>query len=636
MTLHKSEACRAEIEMLLEYDMIEPSKLPWACGVVMAKKKGGSLGLDLGSAFWQVPLRKKDREKTGFACELGLYQWKRMPFGLCNPTAPFQRLMAQALTRVTKKYGNLVMCYVDDVIMATPTLEDHIDRLDEVFGCMKRAGLKCKPSKCEILRDSIKYLGRMVDRHGVRPDPEAVEDVLTWKAPRTDTQLLSFLGFANYYREFIKGYADKVYPMQKLMRNKGKKFEWNDEAQIAFENLKRELCEEPVLGMPTEKGMYFLDTDASVVAISGILHQEQEWNGRTVLHPIAYDSKVFSDTEMKYGATKAEMFAVVTFVEKCRAYLGSAPFKLRVDNRALSWLKTYSMDQSCIGRWIVRLDGYHMIIEHRMRNKHQNADSVNKKTEFYERLEQKQANQAEIKEGVLFLDKETYEALPLTRWLDKSEHPIPGHPELPVEKAAEIKILSKEDPVPLDLLLRSNLVQQELSRMNINSLSLLDKTVQVSPQVMRMLGGSLEREVTRDDLEGAAAVASLAVREKVKIMPSRRQHEGNERGCRTIVQQLVSSIPHEVLTSTCYGRKEQGSNTRRKTVTFVDQDKEGERVEINLVQDCLSGETNDGKSQRVQDQHPGQGSLSGESDVDEEVPDAKQDLGNKVLSGEFR
>ena len=102
--------------------------------------------------------------------------------------------------------------------------------------------------------------------------------------------------------EFIKGYADKVYPMQKLMRNKGKKFEWNDEAQVAFENIKRELCEAPVLGMPTEKGMYVLDTDASVVAISGILHQEQEWNGRTVLRPIAYGSKVLSDTEMKYGA----------------------------------------------------------------------------------------------------------------------------------------------------------------------------------------------------------------------------------------------------------------------------------------------------------------------------------------------
>ena len=133
---------------------------------------------------------------------------------------------------------------------------------------------------------------------------------------------------------------------------------------------------------------------------------------------------------MKYGAPKAEMYAVVTFVEKYRAYLGSTPFKLGVDNRALSWLKTYSMDQSYNGRCIVRLDGYHMIIEHRMRDKHQNADTLSKKTEFYERLEQKQANQAEIKEGFSFLDKETYEALPLTRWLDKSEHPIPRHPEL--------------------------------------------------------------------------------------------------------------------------------------------------------------------------------------------------------------
>ena len=85
-----------------------------------------------------------------------------MPYGLCNASATFQRLMAQALTRVTKKYGNLMMCYVNDVVIATPTLADHIDRLDEVFGCIKRAGLKCKPSKFEILRDSIKYLGRMV------------------------------------------------------------------------------------------------------------------------------------------------------------------------------------------------------------------------------------------------------------------------------------------------------------------------------------------------------------------------------------------------------------------------------------------------------------------------------------------
>ena len=171
-----------------------------------------------------------------------------MPFGLCNSTATFQRLMAPALIGVTKKYGNLVMCYVEDVVIARPTMED------DVFACMKRSGLKCKPSKCELLKDSIKYLGRMVDRHGIRSDPDAVEAVLTWKSPKTEHQLMSFLGFANYYREFIKGYADKVHPMKQLMRHKGKKFTWNNAAEESFQRIKKELCEARVLGCQRKKG----------------------------------------------------------------------------------------------------------------------------------------------------------------------------------------------------------------------------------------------------------------------------------------------------------------------------------------------------------------------------------------------
>ena len=129
-------------------------------------------------------------------------------------------------------------------------------------------------------------------------------------------------------------------------------------------NFKRELCESPVLGMPSEKGTFLLDTDASVVSLSGMLHQDRGWSGRTVLGPIAYGSKFLSDTEFKYGGPNAEMFSVVTFMENYRVYLERAPFKLRVDKRALAWLKSYSMDQSYIGRSIARLDGYHMIIEH--------------------------------------------------------------------------------------------------------------------------------------------------------------------------------------------------------------------------------------------------------------------------------
>ena len=602
--------------------------------------------LDLGSAFWQVPLRKQDREKTGFACKLGLIQWKRMPFGLCNATATFQRLMAQALTSVTKKYGNLIMCYVNDVVIATPYLDDHIERLDEVFTCMKQAALKCKPSKCGILRDSIKYLGRLVDKHGVRPDPEAVEAVLTWKAPKTDTQLMSFLGFANYYREFVKGYADKIYPMQQLMRNKGKKFTWTDEAQVSFENIKRELCEAPVLGMATEKGMFVLDTDALVFAISGILHQEQEWNGRTVLRPIAYGSKVLSDIELKYGAPKAEMFAVIIFVEKYRAFLGSAPFKLRVDSRALAWLKTYSMDQSCIGRWIVRLDGYHMIIEHRTRDKHQNADSLSKKTEFYERLEEKQANQAEVKDGFSFLDKETYDKLSRTRWLDKSGHPIPGHPELPVETAAEMKVLARGEPVPLDLLVRSNLVQQELTRLGINSIALLKRTVNVAPDVMGKLRDLLDREVDRHDREWMETMQRLTVTEKTEKRPVIIGGRDVERDCRSIVNQLVTSMPKDVLLRTSFTEREKSTpvqvtgEVRVKSnssftskVRFADA-----KAEYEPSSDCSSGdETSDCSSfGPVQDNLSGERlmrpprarMLSGESD-------SKQPR-DRVLSGESR
>ena len=274
--------------------------------------------------------------------------------------------------------------------------------------------------------------------------------------------------------------------MQQLMRHKGKNLTWNNAAEESFQRIKKELCEAPVLGMPMEKGMYVLDTDASVVAISGILHQKQEWNGKTVLRPIAYGSKVLSDTEMKYGAAKAEMFAVVTFVEKYKAYLGSEPFKLRVDNRALSWLKRYSMDQSYIGRWIVRLDGYNMIIEHRTRDKHQNAGSLSKKTEFYERHGQREANRPEIKKGFSFMDKETYDSLPLTRWLDKSGKPIQDHPELPKE-LPEKTILKKTRGMPMGIMLKSKIVRETL-KSKCYDLNKVEKgEAQIDEDLMRLL-----------------------------------------------------------------------------------------------------------------------------------------------------
>ena len=218
----------------------------------------------------------------------------------------------------------------------------------------------------------------------------------------------------------------------------------------------------------------------------GILHQEEEGNGKTVLRPIAYGSKVLSDTEMKYGAPKAEMFAVVTFVEKYRAYLSSEPFKLRVDNRELSWLKTYSMDQSYIVRWIVRLDGYNLIIEHRTRDKHQNAVSVNKKTEFYETQEQREADRPEIKDGFSFMDKESNDSLPLMRWLDKSAKPINDHSELPAELETK-EILMRKTRMPMEMMLKSKIVRETLKAKNYDLDEVETKRVTIGEDLRRLL-----------------------------------------------------------------------------------------------------------------------------------------------------
>ena len=315
-----------------------------------------------------------------------------------------------------------------------------------------------------------------------------------------------------------------------------------------------------------------------------------------------------------------------------------------MDNRALAWLKTYSMDQSYIGRWVMRLDGYHMITEHRTRDKHQNADSLNKKTELYERLEGKQANQAEIKDGFSFIDKEIYDKLPLTRWLDKSGHPIPRHPELTVETAAEIKVLARGDPVPLDLLVRSNLVQQELTRLGINSIALLKRTVNVAPDVMGKLRDLLDREVDRHDREWMETMQRLTVTERKEKRPVTIRSRSVGRGCLL----MVNSMPKDVLLRTSFTEhrastdiqtteevrvKPKSSFTRKVQFTEArekyepssdcssgDKTLSGESYTSEPGQDYLSGETRSGQ--------PRDKMLSGERD-------SKRPR-DRILSGESR
>ncbi len=273
----------------------------------------------------------------------------------------------------------------------------------------------------------------------VKPDPESVQTVMQWTRPRNKRELQSFLGFANYYREFIRGYSQLVEPVNRLVK-KNQDFQWTPEAEESFELTEKKLCSAPVLALPTEEGTFILDTDASDVAISGILLQEQEIDGKIKVRPIAYGSRMLNSTERRYGAAKAEMLAAVRFVEKYRSHLEGREFVLRVDNIALKWLKTYSMSSDIVARWISILGGFKMRIEHRVREKHFNADGLSKKTEFYEGREKSDQNKPAVAVGFGFLEQEIYDSLETTPWLDKDGRELPEQEKVNSAAREEVRI----------------------------------------------------------------------------------------------------------------------------------------------------------------------------------------------------
>ena len=386
--------------------------------------------IDLAWAFWQIPVRKADRQKTAFACELGLFEWRRMPFGMCNASATFQRAIARALRKIVNRKGSMVMAYIDDIVIATETVEDHMVRLREVFECLREAGFKMRVAKCDFMKSEIKYLGRVVSAEGIKPDPKAVVKLRDWEVPRNKTEMQSFLGFANYYREFIPWNAKLVAPLHAIT-GLGATFAWGDEQQQAFNAVKLALIEATALAQPDSEGEFVLDTDASAVAISGILHQWQGPPGERRLRPIVYGSKKLNATQAKYGAPKLETYAAYYFILKNHSYLCSRKIILRVDNQALSWLKTYSTDQALIGRWIMALEKYHFKVEHRPRTQHRNADGLSKRTNDYRWREKQLEKLPAVIDKWNFLSQEEFNQLPIAPWFDLHGRVIPNHPQLP-------------------------------------------------------------------------------------------------------------------------------------------------------------------------------------------------------------
>jgi len=404
---HKEEVHQL-IQDMLKRDVIQPSASPWASPIVIVRKKDGSARfcvdyrklnqvtrkdaypipriddtldtlsgskwfstLDLLSGYWQVEVAEADREKTAFSTQHGLFEFKVMPFGLCNAPATFQRLMDLVLAGVQWSH---CLVYLDDIIVVGKDFEEHLQNLSTVLQRIRAANLRLKPVKCSFCREEVPYLGHIVSRNGVSTDPEKTVRVSTWPTPTTALEVQKFLGLASYYRRFVKNYATISSPLHKLTE-RGRQFKWTDECAQAFSELKHKLTNAPILSFPDFTKPFLLDTDASNSGTGAVLSQEIDGQEKV----IAYASRTLGKSEKKYCVTRKELLAMVTFIRHFRPYLLGRKFTLRTDHSSLKWLQQLKEPEGQMARWLEQLQEYNFEIIHRAGNKHANADAMSRR-----------------------------------------------------------------------------------------------------------------------------------------------------------------------------------------------------------------------------------------------------------------
>jgi transposase InsO family protein len=314
--------------------------------------------LDLLMGYHQVEVEPKDRFKTAFLTHRGLYIYNVMPFGLCNAPATFQRLMERIFGTLI---GRGILVYLDDVLIYAETPEQLLEILDKVLKLLARAGLKCKGSKCSLFTEKVHYLGHVVSKNGIKPEPTKLDKIRLWPKPEKGTGLASFLGLCNYYRDLIPSFAHISDPLYKVSRSEY--IEWTSALEASFDNLKEQLCQPRIVRMPDPQRDFILETDGSRIAVGAVLKQKFEDTG--LEHPVGFFSRALSGSERNYVAYELEMYAVVRAVEHFRMFLLGKEFLLRTDHTALRNLLRRDLPPTTrVERWILRLSEYTFRIEY--------------------------------------------------------------------------------------------------------------------------------------------------------------------------------------------------------------------------------------------------------------------------------
>ena len=401
--MHKQPIVTKAIKEMLDANIIRPSQSSWSFPVVIVDKKDGTkrfcvdfrklnnitkknvyplpvidnilsmlnkakyfTSLDLTSGYHQIKLDDRDKEKASFCTFQGLYTFNVMPFGLANAPSVFQELMA----RVLRGLEHFSTAYLDDILIFSATLEEHLSHLKQVFSRIRLHNLKLKLKKCSFLQTETKYLGFVINEQGVKPDPDKVKAIRTMSAPTTVKEVRSFLGMCSYYRRFIPNFSQISTPLVQLTK-KYAKFKWSPECEKSFDFLKDSLTVVPLLAYPDMNKPYILYTDASDVAIGGALCQEVDDDEESMQipgvnneKPIYFISHKLSDTQRKWSTIEKEAFAIHFCLQKLDYYLHGAQFVIRTDHKPLKYILESDMQNKTIQLWSLGLAAYNCKVEY--------------------------------------------------------------------------------------------------------------------------------------------------------------------------------------------------------------------------------------------------------------------------------
>lgn len=397
-----------EVDEMMLNGIIRPSVSPWSSPVVLVAKKDNTLrfcidyrklnsvtkkdsyplpriqdtldvlngakyfsSLDFASGYWQIKVKEEDIGKTAFVCKRGLFEFVRMPFGLCNAPGTFQRAMDILLSGLNWKIS---LIYIDDILVFSPTFEQHLNDLESVLKRLLDVQFTVKLSKCFFGQGEVSYLGHLVGSQGIKPDPSKLKAVEEFPIPTNLTEVRSFLGLTTYYHRFVPSYSTVAEPLYRLQK-KNVHFEWSADCQSAFERIKVLLVSSPTLRYPDFKREFVLMTDASDVGV-GVVLSQTDHDGKEYV--VGYASRALAKEERNYSTTEKECLAVLFGIKFFRSYIHGTHFTVITDHGSLTWLINLRDANGRLARWALQLQGLDYTIKHRPGREHGNADALSR------------------------------------------------------------------------------------------------------------------------------------------------------------------------------------------------------------------------------------------------------------------